>query len=473
MLNQVQHDNTYWTAPNPCGNIKETKMKNSGIEWIGEIPDGWEVSRVKNFLSERTGGAWGDEKKNNANDIICLRIADFDYSRFKFNNSTELTIRNYNTDIIEKLLLKKDDILVEKSGGGDKTPVGRAVIFENSYKALFANFMDRLRVRNNISALFFLYVWTTYYDNKYMLPYVKQTTGIQNLDITSILSGVFFPLPPKSTQQRIASYLDKKCSKIEETIQNQQQVIEKLKAYKQSLITEAVTGKVKIANGKICGEYESYKDSGVEYLGKIPSNWNVKRLRYIGKCQNGISKGGEFFGSGYPFVSYGDVYNNLVLPETVSGLIESTPEEQENYSVTAGDIFFTRTSETIEEVGFTSVCLKTIEKATFAGFVIRVRPFTEELVPDYSKYYFSSDAHRRFFVKEMNLVTRASLSQDLLKRLPVLIPSKEEQKEIANYLDKKCIAIDTAIEQKQNLIEKLTEYKKSLIYECVTGKKEI
>ena len=277
----------------------------------------------------------------------------------------------------------------------------------------------------------------------------------------------------KETQQRIVSYLDKKCSKIEETIQNQQQVIEKLKAYKQSLITEAVTGKVKIANGKACGEYESYKDSGVEYLGKIPLDWNIKRLRYIGKCQNGISKGGEFFGSGYPFVSYGDVYNNLVLPETVSGLIESTHEEQENYSVKAGDIFFTRTSETIEEVGFTSVCLKTIENATFAGFVIRVRPFTDELIPDYSKYYFSSDAHRRFFVKEMNLVTRASLSQDLLKRLPVLIPSKEKQKEIADYLDKKCTAIDTAIEQKQKLIEKLTEYKKSLIYECVTGKKEI
>ena len=448
-------------------------MKNSGVEWIGEIPEDWEVKRVKNFLSERTGGAWGDEKKNNANDIICLRIADFDYSRFKFNNSTELTIRNYNTDIIEKLLLKKDDILVEKSGGGDKTPVGRAVIFEKTYKALFANFMDRLRVRNNISALFFLYVWTTYYDNKYMLPYVKQTTGIQNLDITSILSGVFFPLPPKSTQQRIATYLDKKFSKIEETIQNQQQVIEKLKAYKQSLITEAVTGKVKIVNGKACGEYENYKDSGVEYLDRIPSDWNIKRLRYIGKCQNGISKGGEFFGTGYPFVSYGDVYNNLVLPETVSGLIESTHEEQENYSVKAGDIFFTRTSETIEEVGFTSVCLKTIENATFAGFVIRVRPFTDEIIPDYSKYYFSSDAHRRFFVKEMNLVTRASLSQDLLKRLPVLIPPKEEQKEISGYLDKKCTVIDTAIEQKQKLIEKLTEYKKSLIYECVTGKKEI
>lgn len=278
-------------------------------------------------------------------------------------------------------------------------------------------------------------------------------------------------LPPKETQQKIATYLDEKCSQIEQTIQNQQQVIEKLKAYKQSLITEAVTGKVKIKNGKVAGKYEQYKDSGVDYLVEIPASWTMKRLRYIGSCQNGISKGGEYFGSGYPFVSYGDVYKNIVLPETVNGLIESTEEERENYSVRTGDIFFTRTSETIEEVGFTSVCLKTIENATFAGFVIRVRPNTDDLIPDFSKYYFKSEAHRRFFVKEMNLVTRASLSQDLLKRLPVLIPPKEEQKAIAEYLDKTCATIDSAIEQKQKLIEKLTEYKKSLIYECVTGKK--
>ena len=331
-----------------------------------------------------------------------------------------------------------------------------------------------LKAKKGISPVFYDYYFKVQY---WLMAFFAHGNGVSFENRWTLNNETLqnYPIvaPSFETQQRIASYLDKKCSKIEETIQNQQQVIEKLKAYKQSLITEAVTGKIKIQNGKACGKYEEYKDSGVEYLGSIPKNWNVKRLRYIGKCQNGISKGGEFFGSGYPFVSYGDVYNNLVLPETVSGLIESTHEEQENYSVKAGDIFFTRTSETIEEVGFTSVCLKTIENATFAGFVIRVRPFTDELIPDYSKYYFSSDAHRRFFVKEMNLVTRASLGQGLLKRLPVLLPSKDEQKNIADYLDKKCLVINNTIGKKHKLIEKLTEYKKSLIYECVTGKKEI
>ena len=428
------------------------------IEWIGEIPEDWDVKPVKRYFSH------------------IKRIVGDDVDKYERLSLTMQGVLKRSKDDAEGLqpekfngyqILKQNELVFKLI---DLENVNTSRVGISPFNGLVSP--AYIILTNNKKDNTFYYYW---FLNMYYQEIFNKLGdgGVRSaLNASDVLSLPMVYLNNEN-QQRIASYLDKKCSKIEETIQNQQQVIEKLKTYKQSLITEAVTGKIKIQNGKVCGKYENYKDSGVEYLGKIPSNWKAKRLRYIGKCQNGISKGGEFFGSGYPFVSYGDVYNNLVLPETVSGLIESTPEEQENYSVTAGDIFFTRTSETIEEVGFTSVCLKTIEKATFAGFVIRVRPFTEELVPDYSKYYFSSDAHRRFFVKEMNLVTRASLSQDLLKRLPVLIPSKDEQKEIADYLDKKCTAINTAIEQKQNLIEKLTEYKKSLIYECVTGKKEI
>lgn len=436
-------------------------MKNSGVEWIGEIPENWEVKRGKELFFEI------NDRCKNPENYPLLSVSEYYGVAPKSEKIDEGDFITHAETLDGYKICQEGDI-VQNIMLAWKRATGMS-----NYEGLISPAYCIYRPFKGVDSKYYHYLFRT---DVYADLFKQFSTGIIDSRLRlypAKFLSLKYAYPPKSTQQRIASYLDKKCSKIEETIQNQQQVIEKLKTYKQSLITEAVTGKIKIQNGKVCGKYENYKDSGVEYLGKIPSNWKAKRLRYIGKCQNGISKGGEFFGSGYPFVSYGDVYNNLVLPETVSGLIESTPEEQENYSVTAGDIFFTRTSETIEEVGFTSVCLKTIEKATFAGFVIRVRPFTEELVPDYSKYYFSSDAHRRFFVKEMNLVTRASLSQDLLKRLPVLIPSKDEQKEIADYLDKKCTAIDTAIEQKQKLIEKLTEYKKSLIYECVTGKKEI
>ena len=447
-------------------------MKNSGVEWIGEIPDDWEVKPLKALFTFGKGLPITKENLKESG------IPVISYGQIHSKTNTGTTIHNnllryvdesYLSSNPQSLVQQGDFIFADTSE--DLEGCGNCAYVDYDSK-LFAGYHTViLKSKNNSDNRYLAYLFKI---DKWRKQIRENLVEVKVYSVSrKILKKTTVILPPKETQKKIASYLDSKCSKIEETIQNQQQVIEKLKAYKQSLITEAVTGKIKIQNGKACGKHESYKDSGVEYLGKIPSNWNAKRLRYIGKCQNGISKGGEFFGSGYPFVSYGDVYNNLVLPETVSGLIESTPEEQENYSVMAGDIFFTRTSETIEEVGFTSVCLKTIEKAAFAGFVIRVRPFTDELIPDYSKYYFSSDAHRRFFVKEMNLVTRASLSQELLKRLPVLIPSKEEQVNIADYLDKKCTVIDNAIEQKQKIIEKLTEYKKSLIYECVTGKKEV
>ena len=140
-----------------------------------------------------------------------------------------------------------------------------------------------------------------------------------------------------------------------------------------------------------------------------------------------------------------------------------------------GDIFFTRTSETIEEVGFSAVCEDTIENATFAGFVIRLRPYKVDsrILTCYAKYYFRGEHIRKYLVKEMNLVTRASLGQGLLNAMSVLIPPMEEQKEIANYLDRKMGEIDELIAKKERLLIELENYKKSMIYEYVTGKKEV
>ena len=232
------------------------------------------------------------------------------------------------------------------------------------------------------------------------------------------------------------------------------------------MITEVVT---KGLNSDV-----EMKDSGVESIGFVPKNWKICRLRNIGVPQNGISKGGEYFGSGDPFVSYGDVYKNYSLPNCIEGLIQSTEDEKEKYSVEEGDIFFTRTSETIDEVGFSCVCEKTIPNATFAGFLIRVRPFDKDsLYIGFAKYYFRSNHHRKYYAKEMNLVTRASLGQDLLKSVPVLLPPNEEQRVIAKYLDKKCTQIEKIINDKEILIQRLSEYKESLIFEAVTGKKGV
>ena len=215
------------------------------------------------------------------------------------------------------------------------------------------------------------------------------------------------------------------------------------------------------------------KDSGVELLGEVPAHWNVIHLRYMGECQNGVSEGAEYFGSGYPFVSYGDVYKNMILPNNVVGLAKSTESDRIRFSVKAGDVFFTRTSETVEEIGIASTCIENIDDAVFAGFLIRFRPINGFLYKGFSKYYFRSNTVRTFFVKEMNLVTRASLSQELLKRLPVLLPSHEEQQIIAVFLDHEMERIQGVINKSKKEISLLQEYRTALISEAVTGKIDV
>lgn len=117
--------------------------------------------------------------------------------------------------------------------------------------------------------------------------------------------------------------------------------------------------------------YEKYNQSDLKWIDKIPSDWYIKRLKDFGTFQNGVSKGKEYFGFGFPFVSYGNVYNNTISIGNIDKLANSTKDEQKLYSVKEGDIFFTRTSETIDEIGISSTCLSTIETATFSGFVIR------------------------------------------------------------------------------------------------------
>ena len=426
------------------------EMKDSGFSWLGFIPDNWDIKKVKHCFYRKN-------KKAMQNDPVILSLARSGVKvRDISNNEGQMaeSYFNYNPVDIDDLLLNPMDLY---SGANCSISKVKGVI-----SPAYVN----LRALDGINPVFFDYYFKVQY---WLMAFFSYGKGVSfdnrwTLNAETLMN---YPVivPSYAEQRKIADYLDDKCSKIDAIIAKQEKIIEKIKLYKSSLIMELVLGGL---HADI-----HMKDSGYDFIGAVPSTWSVMRLRNIGTLQNGISKGGEFFGQGFPFVSYGDVYRNFKLPESVPGLVDSTEEEREKYSVREGAIFFTRTSETIEEVGFSCVCEKTIADATFAGFLIRVRPKNDILYTGYAKYYFRSNHLREYLVKEMNLVTRASLGQDLLKSMPVLIPPKEEQIEIANYLDQKCESIDKQVARREQLISKLTEYKKSLIYECVTGKKEI
>ncbi|NDO18694.1 hypothetical protein FMM68_03385 [Lachnospiraceae bacterium MD329] len=224
---------------------KNAKMKDSGVPWIGEIPEDWEVNRLKYCFTFHQGGAWGEEAANNKNDRICIRVADFNYQNLTVKNSDQYTIRNYSEKQINNLTIHTGDLLIEKSGGGEHSPVGRVVIYNKGFNALCANFIELLRVKNNHNSNFLNYLFSMMYSMKINKKYFNQTTGIQNLNITAYLNEKI-SLPPLDIQHRIAEYLDKKTVEIDNLITDITTQIEKLKEYRQAIISESVTGKVEI-----------------------------------------------------------------------------------------------------------------------------------------------------------------------------------------------------------------------------------
>lgn len=222
------------------------EMRDSGVEWVGCVPKHWNVISLKRIFVSRDGGAWGEDQKGDRNDRICIRIADFDYPKLRLKNNDSFTIRNYSNQIISKLSLQKNDILVEKSGGGDTTPVGRSIIFNLEIDAIYANFIDRLRCSNENYPKFIHYYLAALYSNKITYKYVKQTTGIQNLDISSFFSKENIAIPNYNEQVAIAEKLDSFCITIDRIIDDKISIIEKTELYKKSLIYEIVTGKKEV-----------------------------------------------------------------------------------------------------------------------------------------------------------------------------------------------------------------------------------
>lgn len=167
------------------------------------------------------------------------------------------------------------------------------------------------------------------------------------------------------------------------------------------------------------------------------SNPSRIKLGELFDFRNGLSKGKEFFGRGTPFIRYTDVYNKRVLhKEDISSLVECTPSELEKLKVTRGDVLFTRTSETAEDVGWSSVMLEDIGDCVFNGFTIRATPKTERLLPEYCAYCFSTNEFRQYVTSHCAFTTRASLTGKTIAEYELAVPSISEQQKVVNVLDK-------------------------------------
>ena len=181
--------------------------------------------------------------------------------------------------------------------------------------------------------------------------------------------------------------------------------------------------------------------------------WKKVKLRELYEVHNGLSKGRQFFGSGYPFLTFSNVFNNWFLPEELESLVQSSEKERQTCSIKKGDVFITRTSETMDELGMSSVALKDYPNATYNGFTKRLRPLTDEVIPEYIGYYLRSPKFRGKFMAFSTMTIRASLANDDLLSMEVDIPEKAIQQRIATILSR----YDSLIENYQKQIKLLEE----------------
>jgi possible type I restriction-modification system, S subunit len=427
------------------------KYKDSGIAWIGEIPEHWEVIKTKNAFNIISGAT---PKTDN--------IAYWD------GEITWITPADYKT---EDIIIKsgKRNITTEglNSCGTSIVPQGSIIFSKRAPIGLVAiNAVPLCTNQGCISCIPKPYVNTKYF--YYLMSVLTEWfelfgsgTTFKELS-TNNFANFSLSQPSFTEQQSIATYLDQKCSEIDELIILQEEMITKLQSYKQSVITEAVT--------KGLDKNVPLKDSGIEWIGEIPEHWicTVFKKFLSEPMQYGANEPAEECNYNDPrYIRITDIKDDGTLRDDT---FKSLPlEKAKEYMLTKGDLLFARSGATVGK----TFLYKEDYAACFAGYLIKARCNKNELLPNFVFYYTLSNVYQNWKNSIFIQSTIQNIGADKYSVMPIIIPPLSEQQSIADYLDRKCSEIDELISIKQQKIEKLKDYKKSLIFECVTGKRKV
>ena len=443
---------------------------DSGIQWVGKVPSSWQRSRIKYLLTRSSAGVWGEDEKGDQNDVVCIRIADFNYQQGNLCLDN-LTIRNIDSKQLAGRVLSEGDLIIEKSGGGDVSPVGRVVRYSGTglKRATYSNFSHAISVnQEKCNPEFLYYYFFALYANKINLQFFNQTTGIQNLSVSDYLSQSIF-LPNLSEQAAIVKYLNRKCSEISNVIETQEKIINYLKELQHNIITEAT----------IHGVYgkREMTQSKVNWIGYYPANWEFKKFNYV------CSLITDFVASG----SFADLRENVhyltepdyaMLVRTVD-LSEKGKEDSKVY-ISKESYDFLRNSNlyggevilpNVGSVG--SVYMMPYNLYPHMSLAPNAIMFRTKYNNKFYYYFFKGFVGNKILTDLAQATTLAKFNKTDLRAVKVFVPPIEEQNTIVAYLDEKCEPIDKAIDNVQHQIDTLKEYKQSLITEVITGKRKV
>ena len=435
--------------------------KDSGVEWLGRVPAHWVSSRVKSSVTSSRNGDWGSEPTENPK--VCVRVADFDRQSFRVRLGDPPTLRDYDSSKIAGRTLETGDLLIEKSGGGEKQPVG-AVVYTDYTAAgsMYSNFTARMTIGADYFPRFVAYVHAALYAAGVNTRSIKQSTGIQNLDSDQYFSESWY-WPALSEQQLIAAFLDRETARIDALIEKKQRLIELLKEKRQAVITQAVT--------KGLDPNVPMKDSGVEWLGEVPEHWTIRRLKHSIRPGTSVSYGivqpGDHVETGVSFIQTsnisGDVIDTSNLQKTDSSIEAAYPRSR----LTGGEVILGIRAT----VGAAHMVPASLRGANLSRGIARIEP-ASYIHPQFLVFFLRGAAKGFWNVRSQGS-TFTEVSIESVKELAIPLPSLREQRFVCDCLEKSVERLARLIAQTKRSIDLLQERRSALITAAVTGQIDV
>ena len=431
------------------------EYEDSGVEWIGKIPVHWNLSRINSLFFRRK-----EKNTNIISDNILSVLKDRGVIRYEdkgnIGNKVSERIDNYQLVYPGDLVINNMNVTIGSVGTSDQ------------FGALSGIYIVLASKRADVSMAYYNYLFK-------IKPFQKSLIQISSglMKIREALNFIEFkvlklPTPPLPEQHAIANFLDHKTQQIDELVRVKERKIELLGEYRASLIQQAVT--------KGLDPNVEMKPSGIQWIRKIPNNWQIKPLKYIARSglANGLFKKKNQFGSGTKLINVADIYQDdfYVKYETLDR-VEAEPREIETYAVEPGDIFFVRSSLKLEGIA-ASVCIAEVPEPTvFECHLVRLHPCPTQVLPRYLINYLNSNSIRQRLVTLANTVTMTTIAQPKLASIEIIVPPLSEQRIIVDFLDRKTSQIDELRSNEEQSIKLLREYRQSLISAVVTGKIDV
>jgi type I restriction enzyme S subunit len=426
------------------------------------VSDADNVRRLKYAIEGCINGVWGDEP-NGIDDIIVVRVADFDRARGAVTLGDSPTIRAIPDSARNRRTLRSGDLLIEKSGGGEQQPVGNVVLFNDERKAVCSNFVARMAVAEECDSRFVAYSFHSLYAEGRNIPHIKQTSGIQNLDSESYFNERAW-LPEKAQQVRIANFLDEQTARIDTLIAEKERLAVCVREFEQGKISELVTYGVRV---------EALRKTGNAFVPAAPCTWRVAAFKralvdmdqgWSPQCESRPADSSE-----WGVLKVGCV-NGVRFDATENKALPSELAPDLSCLIRKGDVLVSR-ANTRELVGLAAMVDSDYPNLLLCDKLYRLKLRPDWVLPAFSILLLRSGSVRRQVELGASGASSSmqNISQDVIRELVVALPPLEEQQQIvilAERIRQSCGGLRAHVAQH---ISRLREYRSSLISAAVTG----